>query len=417
MNHQPIIICILFGACLGVAISTTPSAAARGKLSQPSAVKSTSATATKLNAGPAGTSAAMVCPTIITDGTVTVAAGQPPVEPRSTVGIVNALCAVTLDIVGCGFAPTSVVLNCDTNGDGVPELPIPLKNVTQVNNLLVRATFVPLTPLLPGTAFPLACCGGSATITLSRTVTAGDDNIFGPFTQSQTCPFELGLRSPVVVSASPGDGDCSIAQDIVIPGSCFILPGGAANVTSVFAVERGNASNIVQATRFVVVNSNLIDALFNPGGTSAGKTYLIFVSGPNGTSRNSSSLPPGAPPDCPLGNEQGIQVSFTCRAGSGAPPIGGTSPAQSFTCTLNRGADGSFSLSVIGSDGATITRGATITVGGLTPKKIKYKNQVAADLFTRVDLKGKFCAGLPGAVEITDPSGHTISFACSSRCD
>src|SRR5262249_60619512 len=58
MNHQPIIICILFGACLGVAISTTPSAAARGKLSQPSAVKYTSATPAKLNAGPAGAGAA-----------------------------------------------------------------------------------------------------------------------------------------------------------------------------------------------------------------------------------------------------------------------------------------------------------------------------------------------------------------------
>ncbi|HXG93932.1 MAG TPA: hypothetical protein VNN73_16430 [Blastocatellia bacterium] len=353
---------------------------------------------------------------------VVVAPGQPEVEPRSTVGIINALCEVTLNIVGCSFGPTAATITCDTNGDGVAELLIPLKNVTIVSPILVQATLPTLGPQLPGTAFPLACCGGRATITVSRTVSAGDDNIFGPFTQSQTCPIELGVRAPVVISASPSSGDCSVKQNLLIPGTCFVLPDGTPNVTSVFAVDRDNPAHVVQASRFEILNPNLIDALFEFGGANAGRTFLIHVSGPNGTSRNLTTLPPGTPAGCPLGNEQGVQVSFTCRSATN-PGTGDAPPVQTPVVVgsrLDSDSSGAFSLTLFISSEHAIPDTATITVGGISPKKIRFRDPIPDTnpaRFTRVILKGRICPGLPGAVVITVPGiGQMPAFNCSQSC-
>lgn len=114
------------------------------------------------------------CPFIFPSAPVVVAPNQPSVANQSTVGIINALCDVTLDFIGCEFLPTSVILSCDANGDGVSDLSIPLKNITVISGVFFQAT-IPTLSSTPGTAFPLACCGGKASITLSRTVGAGDD--------------------------------------------------------------------------------------------------------------------------------------------------------------------------------------------------------------------------------------------------
>lgn len=354
------------------------------------------------------------CPIVVPNIPVAVAPGQPEVPARSTVGIINAVCDVTLNFVGCLFMPSTIVITCDTNGDGIAELIIPLKNVKAVNRNLVQAVLPALSPQLPGTAFPLACCGGTASLTLSRTVSAGDDNVFGEFTQTMNCNIDLGIRAPVVISAAPASGDCAVPQDLLISGSCFVLPDGSANVTSVFAVELGNPANVIQATRFIVLNPNLLDALFDFGQASAGKTFLIFAEGPNGRSRNLTSLPDGTPPNCPLGNEQGVQVSFTCspRPAVEAPT---TDVPLISSCRIERSSSGSFSM-VLESRG--IKEGSTITVGGKQPKTIKFRNPIdQTDVFTRVILKGRFCAGLPGPVVVTGPDGRPFPpFLCGLSC-
>jgi hypothetical protein len=355
------------------------------------------------------------CPVVIAQPPIAVAPGQPDIEGQSPVGIINALCDVTLNLVRCGFIPTSITIGCDANGDGAPDVSIPLRNITVVNSLLVRATIPSLGPQLPGTAFPLSCCGGVAQLTLTRTIGAGDDNIFGPFTQTIVCEIDLGVRAPVVISASPSDGNCSVSQNILIPGSCFLLADGEPNVTSVFAVERANPSNVIQASKFVILNNNLIDALFNFGASSANKTFLIFATGPNGTSRNLTSLPEGAPAGCPLGNEQGIQVTFTCRSTVAAdPPL--TPAPRLLSCSLERSAGGVFSLT-INSDG--LPKDAVIMVGGVKPKKVKYKEPTfeGSTYFRRAVLKGKFCNGLPGEISVTVPGVGTLQpMECAQRC-
>ena len=360
------------------------------------------------------------CPVILSEPVVTVAPNQPEVEFHSTVGIINALCDVTLDFVSCGFTPTKIEIICDANADGVPELIIPLKNITVVNSLLVRATIPALSPQLPGTAFPLACCGGVANIILSRTITAGDDNVFGPFTQTQTCQIDLGIRAPVVISASPSDGDCAVAQNLVIPGSCFLLADGKPNVTSVFAVNRDNPNQVIQAKNFVILNTNLIDALFDFGAVNAGRTWLIFASGPNGTSRNLTVLPPGAQANCPLGNEQGIMVTFTCKSAPIAtdPPAGNAPPtanAEVTSCAVERDPAGVFTLTI---RGRFFKEGATVKVGDATLKKTKLKDlDATVNAFTRITGKKKVCKALPGPIVVTNP-GETpgAAFMCSSSC-
>ena len=357
------------------------------------------------------------CPIIFPDGPVVVAPNQPAVQTQSTIGIINALCDVTLDFVGCGFTPSSVSIACDTNGDGVSDLSIPLKNITFINGLLFQAT-IPALATTPGSPFPLVCCGGETTITLSRTVTAGDDNAFGTFTQTINCSIDLGIRAPVIISATPSDGDCANGQNLLIPGACFVLATGKPNVTSVFAVEVGNPNNVIQASTVQILSGNLIDAFFQFGPANAGKTFLIYASGPNGTSRNLTQLPAGAQAGCPLGNEQGIQVTFKCKSAgaSGGPadaPSAGLTPLLS-SCRVDRDEAGSFALSILGKG---IRDGATVTVGGKTPKKVKLKERDPVDgAFTLIIVKKKFCDGLPGQVVVTNPNGVVGTLFCGDRC-
>jgi hypothetical protein len=347
-----------------------------------------------------------------------VAPNQPEVKAQSTEGIINALCDVTLDVIGCTFTPTSITLGCDTNGDGVSDLSIPLKNITVISRFLLQAT-IPSLASTPGTAFPLACCGGVTTITLKRSVSAGDDNIFGPFTQVITCSIDLGIRAPVVISATPAEGECSQGQNLLIAGSCFLLADGNPNVTSVFGVELGNPNNVIQAAPIQILNNNLIDAFFRFGSTNAGKTFLIFASGPNGTSRNLTALPAGAPGGCPLGNEQGISVSFKCKpsggSGSGETPPSTGDPAPITSCQVDRTESGGFTLTL---GGYGFREGTTLTIGGVTPKKLRFKEfDPTNNSFNRIIVKGRVCDGLPGPIVYTPANGQaSFVFLCAAAC-
>jgi hypothetical protein len=373
--------------------------------------------------------------TILPVGPVNVAPHQPEVLPNSTRGIINALCDVKLNIVSCPFLPNAGVITCDSNGDGVDEVSIQLKDITIINSLLVQMTIPSLPPHLSGTAFPLACCGGEASITLLKKVGDGDDNIFGEYTLKTTCPIDLGVRAPVVISASPSAGNCAIGQNLQIPGSCFTLPftvstnaegepvylpGTTKNVDAVYAVEVGNPSNVIQAKTFVILTHNMIDAFFEFGDANAGKTFLIYVTGPNGTSRNLTVRPQGTPASCPLGNEQGIQVTFSCDK---KPTSGGDSAPVSFpaaqvlNCKLERNEAGAFSLTITGK---RISPDAKITVGGVIPKKMKVKTQDTENsgFFTKAILKGRFCNGLPGVIFIENPGERSSqAFQCAETCN
>jgi hypothetical protein len=359
---------------------------------------------------------------------------------------------VQLNLVGCGFFPnevtticqgfeaetgvplqrpgktvtTAATLACDTNGDGVADSTVALVNVTPVSCNLVRAT-IPVSAAFGATSssgFPPTCCGGAGTIVVTTTFSDGDNNIFGPFTRTVTCAIALGTRAPVVISITPGSGPCGIPQDLLITGACFII-NGVPNVTSVFALDRANCATRINATNFFIINANVIDALFNFGSANAGKTFLIFASGPNGTSRNISACqaaPAGTPAGCPLGNEQGIQVTFTCNAASN--PGGGT-PGSDIavlsSCKLNRdAASGAFSLDV---NGSNIKGTATVTVNGEVPKKFVFRDLQAGstDAFTRLVIKKKTCKLLTGASQIvvTNPGpngGPSAPLLCAATC-
>jgi len=359
-------------------------------------------------------------------------------------GLVNAICTVQLNAVGCGFFPNEVTtvcqgfeaetgvplqrpgktvttaeaLACDTNGDGIPEATIALGSVTPVNCNLVRGTLNVLSAF-PGTAFPTACCGGPATLTITTSFSTGDNNVFGAFTRTSVCSLNLGVRAPIVFSVTPSNGDCRTTdQDLIITGACFQFtsPGGVVGtVTSVFAQDVANPANIIQAKAFVVVNPGVIDAHFSFGSVNNGKTFLIFVVGTGGTSRNLVGTPGNA---CNDGNEQGIRVTFKCDT-PGTPGSGQTPDLAVLTkCQLVRDDAGIFSLDVFGTN---IKKDATVTVGGQTPKKVKFVDlDQTSNTFTKISIKKKVCKLLTGsaAIVITNP-GQTQGSAplnCQERC-
>jgi hypothetical protein len=71
-------------------------------------------------------------------------------------------------------------------------------------------------------------------------------------------------------------------------------------------------------------------------------------------------------------------------------------------CDLRRNVSGAFILDVVGRN---LKPGATVTVGGVTPKKIKFKGPDSGfpGGFLRMTLK-KVCQGLPGNIVVTNPS-------------
>jgi hypothetical protein len=369
--------------------------------------------------------------------------------PGST-GLVNALCAVQLNIVGCGFFPneitticqgfqsetgvplqrpgktvtTAATIACDTNGDGVNETVVALVNVSPVSCNLVRGT-IPVSASFGSTStsgFPAACCGGAGTVTVTTTFSSGDNNAFGPFTRTVVCALALGTRAPIVFSVSPSSGNCGVPQDVLITGACFII-NGVPNVTSVFALDRANCATRIDATNFVIIDNNLIDALFTFTSANAGKTFLIFVSGPNGTSRNISACqaaPGGTPAGCPTGNEQGVQVTFTCNAAPGGGGNGGGNPvpepAIANGCDLGRDSTGTFFLDILGRN---IKRDAAVTVGGNVPKKIKFRDAEVGNpgAFTRITVKKRICGKLPADIVITNPGAPpSTPFFCNKSC-
>ncbi|MGH9824477.1 MAG: hypothetical protein ACREDR_14645, partial [Blastocatellia bacterium] len=226
-----------------------------------------------------------------------------------------------------------------------------------------------------------------------------------------TCTIDLGQRAPVVVSASPASGFCSVPQDLLISGSCFILANGSQNVTSVYAVDTANPTNIVQSVKFAILTPNLIDALFDFD-SPAGGSFLVFATGPNGTSRNLTSLPGGVSSSCPLGNEQGVQVTFTCIPPA-PQPVSGTATVSG--CFLNRNSAGRQSLTITG---ANIKADAVVTINGLTAKKTMFENfDSITNAYGAVVLKGGICGLLPGTIVITNPGEMGSSpFRCNSLC-
>jgi hypothetical protein len=269
-----------------------------------------------------------------------------------------------------------------------------------------------------------------STILVTTTFTVGDNNVFGAFTRTTTCTLNLGTRAPVVISVTPSSGPCGILEDVLITGACFTftqaVPGTApiiGTVTSVFAVELTNPANKVNAQDFTVLNANLIDAHFAFGSVNAGKKFVIFVTGTGGTSRGLITPVAGQPTGCPTGNELGFldTITFTCNSNVNPNPSPTPDIAVVTSCKLDRQDTGQFFLDITGTN---IKDGATATVGGVTPKKIKViEVSPGTTNPTKLRLVKKVCNGLQpsgsGNVIITNPGpngGASQPFLCTERC-
>jgi hypothetical protein len=170
------------------------------------------------------------------------------------------------------------------------------------------------------------------------------------------------------------------------------------------------------------LSPSLIDALFNFGSANAGKTFLIFAVGPGGTSRN---LTQGqTPAGCVFGNEQGVQVTFTCNSTTTPGPTPTPPNIATITrCDLRRAANGKFTLDIFGTG---IRLDATVTVGGVSATKIKQRDiDTGSNTVGRLTVTKKVCgsgsAGIrvPGIIVVTNigpNGGASAPFNCLESC-
>ena len=76
-----------------------------------------------------------------------------------------------------------------------------------------------------------------------------------------------------------------------------------------------------------------------------------------------------------------------------------------------------FSLTI---EGLNFREGQSLTIGGVTPKKVKFRNPQSGNppFVTTIVAKGKVCKGLPGNIVIFDPvSGSVTQFNCHEACN
>ena len=149
---------------------------------------------------------------------------------------------------------------------------VALGSVTPVNSNLVTSNDQSLGNVWDDVIerIPGSCCGGAATLTVTTTFTAGDNNVFGPFTRTATCALDLGLRAPVVISGDAVERRLLGTAGSVDLGSVLHHKRGTERNVGVCGGSR-NPNNVINATRFVILNANLIDALFNFGSRTQGR--------------------------------------------------------------------------------------------------------------------------------------------------
>jgi len=83
-------------------------------------------------------------------------------------------------------------------------------------------------------------------------------------------------------------------------------------------------------------------------------------------------------------------------------------------CDINRPDTGKISLII---SGTNFAQGAAVSVGGLSPKKVKFSNLSTGGTFTTMTAIGKFCGGLPGDLIVTNPDGtKSAAFNCTKTC-
>jgi hypothetical protein len=114
-------------------------------------------------------------------------------------------------------------------------------------------------------------------------------------------------------------------------------------------------------------------------------------------------------------------VTFTCEVVTPCTPgtpgcPGPPPPIPSITsCRLDRSAAGAFVLTIIGD---TIRDTATVLIGGVAPKKLKFKNpEAGTPFFRQVIAKGRICGNIPGVIVIANPNTPpSNNFNCTERC-
>ncbi|MFL6277173.1 MAG: hypothetical protein ACJ74G_18470 [Blastocatellia bacterium] len=201
-----------------------------------------------------------------------------------------------------------------------------------------------------------------------------------------------------VIPAAP-PGSCSLARTqyrVISPGS---HPCGGALIT-IHAISNQNISLYARRDQRVAIEDGRIVADL---GTAA-PTMLPFI-----------SLPMGGTYFIAVVNCSTEPVDYLVSLFEAVidPPFGPLING----CDLSRNPSGQYVLTIFG---ANIKEGATVTVGGLTPKKVRFVELEpgSTNSYRVIRLVKKFCNGLPGNIVITNPApcAFPSAFFCNQAC-
>ena len=108
-----------------------------------------------------------------------------------------------------------------------------------------------------------------------------------------------------------------------------------------------------------------------------------------------------------------------CVPGDPRPDCQALDVAVLQACDLKRSAAGVFTLDVTGTN---IKDEAEVRINGVEPKKVRFRDQTGTDnsgrrIFSRLTLKGRLCANLPGSIVVTNPGARpSTPLVCNDRC-
>jgi hypothetical protein len=159
--------------------------------------------------------------------------------------------------------------------------------------------------------------------------------------------------------------------------------------------------------------------------------YVVVVKAAAGGTIGVTGLPEGAYgityttateflrelPDVVVGPGQALQTSIPAKGAITIFAKGEASDRATITdCRVKQSASGARFVVVTGEN---LKAGATAIVGGIVPRKIKFKGEVSpgSGVYTQMILKKGVCAGLPGDVVVTNPGADpSIPFTCQDSC-
>jgi hypothetical protein len=228
-----------------------------------------------------------------------------------------------------------------------------------------------------------------------------------------------------ICGANPGDpgGRYFLVDATKPPGSQLRIASRTPFLRQYFKYIRKGAVRIGASTTnasfdpLAFVNRDDGNVVVVKAGGAGAFSIAGLPAGTYGITYNTGDPEAASLPDVVLSQGQTLQASIPAKGVVTIFAKGSVNNRARITnCQVKRSSSGAGFIVVTGEN---IRAGATATVGGVVPRKVKFKKEVAPGegVYTQMILKGGICDALPGTVLITNPGfGASDPYSCQQTC-